>query len=141
MPANIQCTCQLSEDFGWLCQWATLVGDSQVDRRIAFALEPRQFVAVITYLERVLGKPDESPARPDLGTTHFRLKFRRNAALYELQISGEDGGWKAMVDEPQLKRILAHHKTCLQTYALAIYEGRVPVPPGYPEGYPEPRWG
>ena len=141
MPASIQCACSFSDDLRWHCQWATLSAEAKVDRHIAFSATPLEFIGIINYLERILGHPAESIPRPDLGAITFRLRYRRNAKLFELQVRSETGGLNAMVDEPQLAQILSDHKSCLQAYAIAIYEGRVPIPEGYPEGYPEPRWG
>ena len=141
MPASIQCTCSLSEDIRWHCQWATLGAGAKVDRQVAFSVTPSEFIGIIDYLERVLGRPAESVPRPDLGSITIRLRYRDKPKLFELQVRAETGGLNVMIDEPQLARSLSYHKSCLQAYAVAIYEGRVPVPEGYPEGYPEPRWG
>ena len=130
MSTSIQCACSLSEDLRWHCQWATLAPNAQVDRHVAFALRPPEFIGVIRYLEQVLGHPAESTPRPEVASVNFRLRFRHSARLYELQIHGEAGGLKAMVDKPQMAQILAYHKSCLQAFAVAIYEGRVPNPEG-----------
>jgi hypothetical protein len=141
MAASIQCKCVLSNEHRWDCQWSTLSVDAKTGLPVAFSVAPSQFISIITYLERILNHHDLPIPRPDLGPTTIRLRYRRNAKLYELQVRAGAGGLNAMVDEPQLVRVLNYHKSCLQAYAVAIYEGRVPVPEGYPEGYPEPRWG
>lgn len=140
MPASIQCACNLSDDFRWHCQWATLGAEAKIDRKVAFSVTPPEFIGIINYLERIVGHPAEAVPRPDLGLLTIRLRFRQNAKLFELQVRAETGGLNVMVDEPQLVRLLDYHKSALQGYALDIYEGRVPIPEGYSEGYPEPRW-
>jgi hypothetical protein len=141
VPASIQCKCSFSNEAGWHCQWATLGADAKIDRQVVFSVTPREFIDIISYLQRVVGHPAEPAAQPDLDALTLRLRYRRNAKLYECQVQSQAGGFHVMVDEPQVARILDYLKSCLQAYAVAIYEGRVPVPEGYPEGYPEPRWG
>ena len=141
MPASIQCTCSVSDDLRWHCQWATLSTEAKVDRHVAFSVTPPEFIGIINYLQGILGHPAESIPRPRLGSTSIRLRYRRKAKLFELQVRGETEVLNGMVDEPQLARILSYHKSCLQAYAIAVYEGRVPIPEGYPQGYPEPHWG
>ena len=141
MPASIQCACTFSDDLRWHCQWGTPGVEGKIERQVAFSVTPPQFIGVINYVERILSHHAESIPRPDLGTITIRLRYRRNAKLFELRLRADAGSLNVMVDEPQLVRILNYHESCLQAYALAIYEGRVPIPKGYPEGYPEPRWG
>lgn len=141
MPASIECVCHFQDDQHWHCQWTALTAEARVDRRVEFSAKPAEFIGILNYLGRVHARPAVSVPRPELEAVQLRLRYRRNAQLFELQVHSENESLRAMVDEPQLARLVRYHESCLQALAVAIYEGRVPIPEGYPDGYPEPRWG
>lgn len=140
MADSINCVCQLSGGNVWHCQWAITDLQGNKEKRIAFTVTPALFVRTIQYLENVLADPGTSVPRPDLDSVSLHFRYRRNAELFELRFHTTDERLKAMVTASQLKELLDYHQLCLQEYAIAIYEGRTPIPAGYPQGYPDPHW-
>ena len=140
MPDSVGCACSFSDDKGWHCKWVTVDARGQADKEVVFSVTPAQFVQITEHLERLLTDRSTSPPRPELDSSSLRCRYRRNAELYELRLQAEANGLHAMVDPAQLTQVLDYHKKCLQEYAIAVYEGRTPIPQGYPAGYPDPHW-